>query len=532
MKSFVRAGICILSLTFLGCSIVNPAVVERFRSARQLQPPPPPAPPVILIPGMKGSVLVKSDKHGKKKTLWGNTRVVVFWKLDDLLMPLSEEPESAQQEVTGQEVRAEKILEDLRARSLLPIGLSIPIPVYKQLKEILLKGGGFVEGKNIFFYSYDWRRDIRVAAVGLADQLQAYRELYEKHIRDSYCALFDQPKTWQECKTYIKSVTNPELFNGDRIKFNVIAHSMGALVARYLIRGLGYGDEVFRMILVSPPNEGAMDTMEALLLGQYPFGKGRLLNYFYSREKTRPIIFSFPATFQLLPRYSAIRDGGGGILAPDLALSPHQPGEFSAAVDNWIKMFNMSPDDWRLICERSHLRRWTDCERGIRSHLETQLRSAYYFHRALRDGLDPQSPEQLSEASAEKSELIEYELKRIERAKKILGINQSVHVVRRHGIRSYPRKNYQFGGHCDLTLTYAVARKTGMDFCGDKVDLPSECADFGDKVVPFISVDDRRGLPDAQFTTVLLCADHLGITRLPTFQYNVLRILLEDHLQE
>ena len=104
------------------------------------------------------------------------------------------------------------------------------------------------------------------------------------------------------------------------MKFNIVAHSMGSLVARYFLMygdadlpaqgqdavvtwaGAGYVD---RLILVGPPNAGSINALTQLLEG---FDVGRpILPYYQS-----VLLGTFPALYELLPRprHGAIVWGG------------------------------------------------------------------------------------------------------------------------------------------------------------------------------------------------------------------------------
>src|SRR6185503_5905878 len=101
-------------------------------------------------------------------------------------------------------------------------------------------------------------------------------------------------------------------------KFNIVAHSMGGLIARYAAM---YGDadlpaqaapvpnwagaaHINRIVMFGVPNEGSADALATLLRG-YSLTEGlrpqiRLFNTF-----SKEVAFSAPSVFQLLPHAGA-----------------------------------------------------------------------------------------------------------------------------------------------------------------------------------------------------------------------------------
>jgi len=221
---------------------------------------------VIFIPGIKGSVLKRGNK-----VLWGNTRVVRLSSLDDLTVPLPKQdvlPQERfdQRDSQGRRIVSTEILGDFDVRLFFPFRVTVEVPIYQRFRDILVKAAKFSPGSTVFFFDYDWRLDNRVAAVALAGALPDLRAKYnESYLRD-YCAPHG---SIDQCLERVRA--NPDwkhLVGPNGIKFNIVTHSMGGLVARYLIRGLGYGDEVHNLILVSAPNQGAMDAMRGVVVGE------------------------------------------------------------------------------------------------------------------------------------------------------------------------------------------------------------------------------------------------------------------------
>jgi Lecithin:cholesterol acyltransferase len=502
----VVSYILLMSLP-LGCSVLDKKVAYRYEAFRDAGPPAsprPPVAPVIFVPGIKGSVLSKGGT-----VIWGTTRVGLLWKFDDLLVPLPLR-DGADSGRFVQGVTAPKILEDF-------VVLSAPIqlPIYRGLREILEEGGGFIPDKNIFYFPYDWRLDNRVAAVALAHRLADYRKRYYEYVKEAYCARLTPPRSWPECLSLLKEKQS-HLFAGNDIKFNLVAHSMGGLVARYFVRGLGYGADVHRLVLIATPNQGAMDTVAALIHGEYPLGEGLLRNYFYSKDRTRPVILSFPSTFQLLPRYGGIRPGADSLSSSDLALAREKPSSFATAAGHWLNVLDSKDAGWRsALCERSGPERDPSrCAERVRRHVEDELMSSYYLHATLKEGLS--------------QNVRGYERTKVERVEGILGVPAGSTIRGQH---DYPDRIYQFAGHCDDTLTYGQIGPKWIQVCDGLPASGSRCVDFGDGRVPRRSVHDE-GLPQNRTSTFVLCRGHVEIVESAALQDNLLRILLEDRLSE
>lgn len=239
-------------------------------------PGPTPAPagraPIIIIPGLTGSQLVNKNTG---ETVWFKTSRS---KDDDLRLPISPTlSRNTDSLVPGDIIRELKIIK------LLP-----EIEIYERLINALQERGGYKEGDwdapgpdggtdTFYVFPYDWRQDnVRNA---------------QKLIRDI-----------GELKT---KLGKPDL------KFNVIAHSMGGLIARYAAM---YGDadlsprpkptwagakDLDKIFLLGTPNEGSVSTISALMNGFSYFGGG--INLPFIRDIDQFDVFTLPSSFQLLP---------------------------------------------------------------------------------------------------------------------------------------------------------------------------------------------------------------------------------------
>jgi pimeloyl-ACP methyl ester carboxylesterase len=248
-------------------------------------PPPSRAPaavqgkaPIIIIPGITGSELINSNT---KKTVWYSR---ARDKDDDLRLPIS--PNLSQNRddlVPGDIIRGFKVIKFLPE-----------VEIYEQLITSLEMRGGYKEAQwddpganghrdTFYVFPYDWRRD----------NVETARQLVRKVA---------------DLKTRLG---NPDL------KFNVIAHSMGGLVARYAAM---YGDADIpggtpiptwagakhfnKIFLLGTPNEGSVRALSALLNGLSNVAGGINLPFF--RNINRFDVFTIPSVYQLLPHQASV----------------------------------------------------------------------------------------------------------------------------------------------------------------------------------------------------------------------------------
>ncbi|MEM7307954.1 MAG: hypothetical protein AAF682_14850 [Planctomycetota bacterium] len=273
--------------------------------------------PVIVIPGILGSRLVDADSGS---TVWGafagdfaDPGTAEGARLFALPM---EEGRALHELRDG--ARPDGALDRLRVRFLgLPIVMDAYLHILAALgvgryRDQLLGELGVVDyGEDhftCFQFDYDWRRD-------LAENARALHAFV------------------LEKKAYVEAELEARYGRADEVRFDLVAHSMGGLLARYYLR---YGDaeltddgplpdvtwagaeHVERAVLVAPPNAGSaqavLDLTEGvsfgLLLPRYP----------------PAVIGTLPSAYQLLPRprHGAVREAGdaprpvGDLFAPEL----------------------------------------------------------------------------------------------------------------------------------------------------------------------------------------------------------------------
>ena len=275
---YLVLGLVTLSLVSNACISARrtPNLEQIFASARARTD----KRPVIVIPGILGSELINS-KTGE--TVWPSA----FRTSNDGL------PISPNLEANRDDLVPGNILETVRLARILP-----EVYVYRDLLEALRHYAGYREGNwdnpginddrdTFYVFPYDWRRDNVANA----------RDLIQRIVRLK------------------QRLNRPDL------KFNIIAHSMGGLIARYAAM---YGDadlppdgvalqptwqgaaHISKIVMIGTPNEGSSDAFATLVEG-YSITEGLrrrvpLLNKLTAEDAART-----PSVFQLMPHRKAAR---------------------------------------------------------------------------------------------------------------------------------------------------------------------------------------------------------------------------------
>ncbi len=228
--------------------------------------------PVIVIPGITGSTLY--NKKTDKEVWFKLTRP----KDDDIRLPISPDLEK-----NRDLLEARDIVRGVRIASFLP-----EIEIYERLIFALEKNGGYREatwdqpGENahqdaFYVFPYDWRRDNVENARLLIKRIETLKAKLKK----------------------------------PNLKFNIVAHSMGGLIARYAAM---YGDadipagnpvatwaganHLDKIFLLGTPNDGSILSLRANL-------GGASITSFVSlpmiQNFTRYDAFTAPSLLQMLP---------------------------------------------------------------------------------------------------------------------------------------------------------------------------------------------------------------------------------------
>ncbi len=316
-----------------------------------------------------------------------------------------------------------------------------------------------------FQFDYDWRRDNVENARRLHEFILQKRLYVQKEIEKRY------------------GVKDKD------VKFDIIAHSMGGLVARYYLR-YGAADlpvdgsllpitwagrkHVDRMVLVGTPNAGSAHALTQLVEGiQFASVLPR-----YSAA----ILCTFPSIFQLLPRtrHQPVIEASD----PSMAIAEDL---FDVALWERMKWGLVNPDEDAVLKDLLPESSDPVARRRIaRDHLYKSLKRARQFHAAL-DSLDDSVP-------------------------------------------GGPVVSLIAGDAVPTTAVLALNRETGK--LTEAVTAPGD----GTVVRTSALLDERVGgkwsptlrSPIRWHHVTFLFTDHLGLTRDPGFTDNVLYALLEE----
>lgn len=296
--------------------------------------------PVIIIPGLTGSKLVNKNTG---KTVWFRINKS---KTDDLRLPIATDLARIHDSLIPTD-----ILRDVK------FGPFPKYDIYGGLVQSLVDRGGYHEESweagraapgAIYVFAYDWRLD----NVGNARLLMRKVEALKRRLR------------------------KPNL------KFDIIAHSMGGIIARYAamygnaplptgnrksVPTWAGGRSFDKIVLLGTPNEGSVLTMNSLLNG-LRLG-GIKLDLPFVRFMTKFDVFTIPSAFQLLP-------APGTLHAYDENLKPLDIDLYNPAT--WAKY------GWDVFSEKGYDKAFTPAEKAItHRYFATVLDSARRLHDAL-----------------------------------------------------------------------------------------------------------------------------------------------------
>lgn len=298
--------------------------------------------PIIIIPGLTGSELVNSK----------NQEIVWFRpgraKEDDLRLPIS--PVLTRNR-DGLQVR--DIIREVELVKFLP-----EIEIYQRLVEALEKRGGYAEGKwgapgangdkdTFYVFPYDWRYDNVENARLLMRQIDGLK----------------------------RKLKRPNL------KFNVISHSMGGLIARYAAM---YGDadltragamrptwagrrHLDKIFLLGTPNEGSVQALDSMLNGFSFIGGG--VNLPFVQNLSKFDVFTIPSIYQLLPNRTSFRAYDENL--KPLKIDLYDPKTWEAY-------------GWNIWQEEDFAKKFSESEqRHAKAYFNVVLARARRFHEAL-----------------------------------------------------------------------------------------------------------------------------------------------------
>ena len=347
--------------------------------------------PVIVIHGILGARL---EERATKKTVWGAftseaTDPATRSGAVALAVPFADLEAKAMPDLSVANVFATGPLETIQLSFLFAV---INVGIYADILKTLGVGGYrdpvagdasapayALDHFTCFTFFYDWRRDCVSNAIAFGAYLDtvrvrvarsAERRIHELREDGSPAALSEALAT--------------EQWLADGYRFDVVAHSMGGLLARYYLR---YGanplpldgspatvtwagaEDIDRLVLVGTPNLGSMDALQNMLCGFSPGG--------FLLPKFHPAILgTMPSIYQLLPR--------GEDLIVDHDFEPLDVDLFD--VDTWDE------NRWGLLsAESDQYLRWflpdvqdaSERRKRARAVVANNLERARRFHRSL-----------------------------------------------------------------------------------------------------------------------------------------------------
>ncbi|HYY41209.1 MAG TPA: hypothetical protein VE775_00670, partial [Pyrinomonadaceae bacterium] len=282
--------------------------------------------------------------------------------VDGLGLPLS--PDLA---ANHDDLFPERIIETAKLARYAP-----EVYVYNQLLDALRTYGGYRDGNwddpgpagdhdTLYIFAYDWRRDNVETARLLVSKIAALKQKLKR----------------------------PDL------RFNIIAHSMGGLVARYAAR-YGGADlpaglappavtwagarDINKIFMFATPNEGSMDALATLLRG-YSVNEGLRPHLPLFKKFSREDIVTTPAVFQLLPH-------AGGARFLDENLAPLTVDLYDPATWRQYRWSALHEADFRTRYAAGQVRdenaaRPAGKLETLDAYLATVLARARRFHEAL-----------------------------------------------------------------------------------------------------------------------------------------------------
>ncbi|MEM6569974.1 MAG: hypothetical protein AAF957_16310 [Planctomycetota bacterium] len=384
-----------LAVALAGASCKKPKVPDNPRLySRAAQSDGPQRNPVILIPGILGSTLIELETD---RIVWGG---FVYGAADPqtaegarlVALPYLNEDGSPTFEDT---VVPDGALDRVRVQL---IGIPVSLEAYHGILQSLGVGGytdrdlepevgGIDYGSDHFTcyqFGYDWRRSNAENAVLLRRYVDEVRETVAERRREL-------------------GEEDPD------VKVDIVAHSMGGLVTRYMLR---YGEQglpedgsdpvldwsgvegINTVILCGTPSGGSVLAIRQLLEGQdygFPFLPD------YSKE----ILGSFPSIYELLPR-----DRHGPLVMEDESDPPSLVdaatwdrfgwGLANPSMSELAKLMPDATDEERRGAARRTLDRHLDTARRFQAALDVPSERPYSvrLHLILGDAQD--TPRRLS----------------------------------------------------------------------------------------------------------------------------------------
>ncbi len=243
--------------------------------------------PVVIIPGILGSRLAMEQND---EELWPNADLMIASLSDTYLDPLA--LDTSGRERPGNEMYVTDIL-----RAVTTSAPFIKEDVYQPLIDALA-ARGWREGADLFTAPYDWR-------MGIAQAAQEIIPVMRKAAAASPDGTVD-----------------------------VVAHSMGGLVAKEYLSAATGTAPVGRLILVGVPQLGAPEMFSTLNYGDDLGFRVGPLALLYPRE-VKSIAQNMPSAYELLPSPRYVATQGGYVIAN--RASAHAPLDFTESTQAMLR---------------------------------------------------------------------------------------------------------------------------------------------------------------------------------------------------
>ncbi len=221
-------------------------------------------PPVVLIHGTLGSKLRRKDSG--EEVWFGNLSKLLFSNYTELAMDINADELTA----ASSALEVSQIADQISGWSLYD-NIITTLTEHAGYRLTALKDPLETGPRRLYIFTYDWRQDNVVSAQKLGAFIEAIRAQH----------------------------------NDPDLRVDVIAHSMGGLIARYYMR---YGGvDVLTQAPLSEPVSPPGSIRRAILLGTPNLGStvtvNRLVNGYSFNIRNIPVevLITMPSIFQLLP---------------------------------------------------------------------------------------------------------------------------------------------------------------------------------------------------------------------------------------
>lgn len=291
--------------------------VVAYAQATDATPPVSPQRPLVFVPGLLGSQLCRPGPGGEETVVWGTVGAIGSFPS----LALGEEADDVEPCGLIQEVNF--------------LGLYTQ-DVYGPFIE-RLEQAGYREGETLFIFDYDWR----LSAFENAKSLGAF-------------------------------VDASVLDDGE---FDIIAHSLGGLIARIYAHNDTNAKNITQLISAGTPWRGSV---KALDLAEHGWGTANV--FMGGLEGFRRTILSFPSMFELMPDYE-------GCCGANPSL---ENGLLANRADAWLAL-NWEGVDAKTLPDLTDVSaRQKELRRIVDAPLPANIQSVLVI------GLDQRTPQQFS----------------------------------------------------------------------------------------------------------------------------------------